>query len=138
LNAWLEPLKRQLENESAVKAIGQLEELLGELEEGSSARETVVREVAYLRDHQGRMDYRDAQRRKEPLGSGAVEATCAQYPCRLSAPGSPGVRLGTKRYCVWTPSGATSVGICASRTLALPTCPKTEMRRIRPGRPLFT
>ena len=94
LNAWLEPLKRQLKNESAVKVIGQLEELLGQLEEGSSARETVAREVAYLREHQGRMDYRRAQRRKEPLGSGAVEATCAQYQCRFKRTGQ-----------FWSPAG---------------------------------
>jgi hypothetical protein len=83
----LEPLKRQLKNESAVKVIRQLEE-------GSSARETVAREVAYLREHQGRMDYRDAQRRKEPLGSGAVEATCAQYQCRFKRTGQ-----------FWSPAG---------------------------------
>jgi hypothetical protein len=84
----LEPWKRQLKNESAVKVIRQLEELLGELAEGSSAAwETVAREVAYLQEHQGRMNYRDAQRRKEPLGSGAVEATCVQYRCRLKRPG---------------------------------------------------
>ena len=84
----MEPWKRQLKNESAVKVIRQLGQLLGELAEGSSAaRETVAREVAYLREHQGRRDYRDAQRRKEPLGSGAVEATCVQYQCRLKRPG---------------------------------------------------
>jgi len=92
--AWLEPLKRQLKNESAVKVIGQLEELLGELEEGSSARETVAREVAYLREHQGRMDYPRARRRKEPLGSGAVQATCAQYQCRFKRTGQ-----------FWSPAG---------------------------------
>jgi hypothetical protein len=94
LNAWLEPLKRQLKNESAVKAIRQLEELLGQLEEGSTAGETVAREVACLREHQGRMDYRRAQRRKEPLGSGAVEATCAQYQCRFKRTGQ-----------FWSPTG---------------------------------
>jgi hypothetical protein len=66
----LETLKQQLKNESAVKVIRQLK-VPGELEEGSSARETVAREVTYLWEHQGRMDYRDAPRRKEPLGSGA-------------------------------------------------------------------
>jgi hypothetical protein len=69
LAAWLEPRKRQLE------------ELLRGLEEGSPAQETVAKEVVYLREHQSRMDYRRAQRRKEPLGSGAVEATCVQYQC---------------------------------------------------------
>jgi len=56
-------------------------ELLGELEAGSPARETVAQEVAYLREHEPRMDYRSARRRKEPLGRGAVGAACGQYPC---------------------------------------------------------
>jgi len=92
--AWLEPLQRQLKNESAVKVIRQLEELLGELEEGSPARETVGKELAYLRKHQGQMDYRDAQRRKEPLGRGTVEATCAQNQCRFKRTGQ-----------FWSPAG---------------------------------
>jgi len=94
LAAWLEPLKRQLKNESAVKVIRKLEEVLGELAEGSAERQTVVREVAYFREHQGRMDYRRAQRLKEPLGSGAVEATCAQYQCRFKRTGQ-----------FWSPAG---------------------------------
>jgi len=94
LNAWLEPWKRPLKDESAVKVIRQLEELLGELAEGSSARETVAREVAYLREHQGRRDARRAQRRKEGLDSGAVEATCAQDQCRFKRPGQ-----------CWSPAG---------------------------------
>lgn len=94
LHAWLGPLKRQLKNESAVKVIRSLEELLAELGAGSPARETVAQEVAYLREHQGRMDYRNAQRRKEPLGSGAVEATCAQYQCRFKRTGQ-----------FWSPAG---------------------------------
>jgi hypothetical protein len=94
LAAWLRPLKRQLKNQSAVKVIGQLEDVLATLDEGSCERETVAREVAYLREHQGRMDYRTAQRRKEPLGSGAVEATCAQYQCRFKRTGQ-----------FWSPAG---------------------------------
>jgi hypothetical protein len=71
-----------------------LEELLVELEASSPTRETVVREAAYLREHQPRMDYRRARRRKEPLGSGAVEATCAQYQCRFKRTGQ-----------FWSPAG---------------------------------
>jgi hypothetical protein len=94
LNAWLEPLKRPLKNQSAVKVIRQLEDLLAGLDESSPARETAAREVAYLRAHEHRMDYRSAQRRKEPLGSGAVEATCAQYQCRFKRTGQ-----------FWSPAG---------------------------------
>lgn len=94
LNAWLRPLKRQLKNASAVKVIRQLEELVGQLAQDRPARDTVVREVASLREHQPRMDYRSAQRRKEPLGSGAVEAACAQYQCRFKRTGQ-----------FWSPAG---------------------------------
>jgi len=84
--AWLKPLVRQLKNESAVKVIGQLDEALAGLPAGPSA-EAVAREIAYLREHQERMDYRAGRRAGEPLGSGAVEATCRQYQCRFKRPG---------------------------------------------------
>lgn len=93
LHAWLRPLKRQLKNTSAVKVIRQLEALLDPLED-RPARATVAREVAYLRAHQARMDYRSARRRGEPLGSGAVEATCAQYQGRFKRTGQ-----------FWSPAG---------------------------------
>lgn len=70
-----------------MKLIGQLEELLGQLEQGNPARETVPKEVACLREHQSGMDYRSARQRKEPLDSGAVEATCAQYQYRFKRTG---------------------------------------------------
>ena len=51
-------------------------------------------EVNYFHEHQERMDYRSAQRRGEPLGSGAIEATCRQYPCRFKRPGQFWSRTG--------------------------------------------
>jgi hypothetical protein len=97
LAAWREPLQRPVKHESAVKVIRRLEELQSELAEGSPARETVTREGADLREHQSRMDQRDTQRRDEPLGRGAVEATGAQDQCAGSGgPGSFGVRPGTR------------------------------------------
>ena len=86
LQAWLKPLVRQLKNDSAVKVIHQLEAVLATLP--SAAQATAVRtEVAYFRAHEHRLDYRTARRRGEPLGSGAVEATCRQYQCRFKRPG---------------------------------------------------
>jgi hypothetical protein len=84
--AWLKPLVRQLKNESAVKVIGQLDEALAGLPAGPSA-EAVAREIAYLREHQERMDYRAGRRAGQPIGSGAVEATCRQGQCRFKRPG---------------------------------------------------
>lgn len=85
LAAWLESLSQQWKNEWAVKVIRLLEELLEELEEGSSELETVVQEVAYLREHEPRVGYRSAHRRQEPLGRGAVGASCVPDPCGFPA-----------------------------------------------------
>jgi hypothetical protein len=86
LKTWLKPLVRQLQNESAIKVIQQLEEILSTLPEGPSAK-AVQREVDYLREHEERMDYRAARRAGEPIGSGPVEATCRQAQCRFKRPG---------------------------------------------------
>jgi len=86
LKAWLKPLVRQLKNESAVKVVEQLEEILSELPKGESAQ-AVEKEVNYFHEHQQRMDYRAGHRRGEPIGSGAVESTCRQAQCRFKRPG---------------------------------------------------
>ena len=86
LKAWLKPLARQLKNQSAVKVIGQLEELPSGLPTGP-ASEAMAREVNYFHEHQERMDYRAGHRAQEPIGSGAVEATCRQMQCRFKRPG---------------------------------------------------
>jgi hypothetical protein len=86
LKSWLKPLIRQLKNQSAVKVLRQLEELLQELPRGEKAA-AVAAEVNYLREHEQRMDYRAAQRRGEPIGSGAIESTCRQTQCRFKRPG---------------------------------------------------
>jgi hypothetical protein len=86
LTAWLKPLFQQLKNQSALKVIRQLEEVLVGLPAGVTA-ETVRKEVHYFYEHQERMDDRAARRRGEPIGSGPVEATCRQAQCRFKRPG---------------------------------------------------
>jgi hypothetical protein len=93
LKAWLKPLVRQLRNESAVKVVEQLEEILNQLPKGDSAR-AVEKELNYFHEHQHRMDYRAGCRRGEPIGSGAIESTCRQAQCRFKRPGQ-----------YWTPQG---------------------------------
>jgi len=93
LQAWLKPLVRQLKNDSAVKVIRQLEVVLATLPSATNAA-AVRTEVDYFRTHEKRMDYRTARRRGEPLGSGAVEATCRQYQCRFKRPGQFWSRAG--------------------------------------------
>lgn len=83
---WLRPLVKQLKNQSAIKVVEQLEEILAELPEGPSA-DAVEKEVNYFHEHQDRMDYREGRRRGEPIGSGAIESTCRQAQCRFKRPG---------------------------------------------------
>jgi len=83
---WLRPLAQQLKNQSAIKVVHQLEDILAELPAGASA-EVVQREVNYFHEHQDRMDYRAGRRRGEPIGSGAIESTCRQAQCRFKRPG---------------------------------------------------
>ena len=86
LQAWLRPLVRQLKTQSAVTVVRQLEAALARLPAGA-ARAAVDPEVNYFREHEARLDYRAARRRGEPIGSGAIEATCRQYHCRFNRPG---------------------------------------------------
>lgn len=86
LKRWLRPLAQQLKNQSAVKVVHQLEEILARLPAGASA-EAVQKEVDYFHEHQDRMDYRAGRRRGEPIGSGAIESTCRQGQCRFKRPG---------------------------------------------------
>jgi hypothetical protein len=91
--SWLRPLVKQLKNESSIKVIQQLEDILVHLPAGATA-EAVAKEVNYLREHQDRMDYRAGARRGEPIGSGAIESTCRQTQCRFKRPGQ-----------YWSPQG---------------------------------
>jgi hypothetical protein len=86
LTAWLKPLARQLKNESSLKVIRRLEEALVAMPSGAAAH-AVAKELKYFREHQERMDYRAGGRAGEPIGSGAVEATCRQAQCRFKRPG---------------------------------------------------
>jgi hypothetical protein len=86
LKGWLRPLVRQLKNQSSIKVIHQLEELLEGLPAGAAAQ-AVQKEVDYFHEHQDRMDYRAGRLRGEPIGSGAIESTCRQAQCRFKRPG---------------------------------------------------
>ena len=93
LKAWLKPLAHQLKHQSAPKVIQQLEEILTKLKDKPAAV-AVSKEVNYFHEHQSRMDYRAGQQRGEPIGSGAVEATCRQTQCRFKRTGQFWSRQG--------------------------------------------
>jgi hypothetical protein len=50
-------------------------------------QEMLEREIGYFEERKDRMDYKKAKALGQPLGSGAVESTCAQYQCRFKRPG---------------------------------------------------
>lgn len=70
LKSRLKPLVKPLQNQSALKVIGQLEA-------------AVAQAVEYFREHRERMDCRAGGRAGEPMGGGPLEAICRQAPCRF-------------------------------------------------------
>ena len=82
---WVEPLLGQLQQGRPQQVIQKLEEALGGLKEASARR--LQKEIAYFKNHQGRMDYAEARQRGEPYGSGPIESTCRQYQCRFKRTG---------------------------------------------------
>jgi len=86
LKNWLRPLVQQLKNQSSLKVVRRLEEILAGMPQGAAAQ-AVEKEVHYFQEHQDRMDYRAGRRSGEPIGSGAVESTCRQAQCRFKRPG---------------------------------------------------
>jgi hypothetical protein len=82
---WLAPLLKKLKNGRAVAVLNDLRALAKRLRQ--KKRQVIEAEVAYLENHQERMDYAAARRDGEPQGSGAMEATCRQYQCRFKRPG---------------------------------------------------
>jgi hypothetical protein len=87
---WLRPLFRQLKTKSdgAAQVLGALRELLRHKEKMTPAqREQLAKEIGYFTTHAHRMDYAQAKRRHQPLGSGAIESTCRQYQVRFKRAG---------------------------------------------------
>lgn len=83
--AWIKPLKEKLLDSQAVEVIDELDEMLRRLR--GARRAAVQAERNYLENHRSRLDYRSAQERGEPLGSGAMESTCKQYQGRFHRSG---------------------------------------------------
>jgi hypothetical protein len=87
---WVGPLLRWLKqrNNGALDVISTLQELRADLA-GITAQQTEMldREIKYLEGHKNRMDYKQGKALDQPLGSGAIESTCAQYQCRFKRTG---------------------------------------------------
>ena len=83
--AWIKPLEEKLLKSQAVEIITELDGLLKRLR--GPRRDLVEAQRNYLQNNRDRLDYRGAQARGEPLGSGAMESTCRQYQVRFHRSG---------------------------------------------------
>ena len=88
--AWVNPLVRYLKRRKDGAA--DVRESLGKLrsEQSDDAVEVnkiLDREIGYFDRHKNRMDYKEGKALGQPIGSGAMESTCAQYQCRFKRTG---------------------------------------------------
>jgi len=83
---WIKPLLHKIENkkEGIFDVISSLDQLKEKFVNKSKA---IDKQIAYFQSHQSKMDYPNAKKREEPLGSGAIESTCKQYQGRFKRPG---------------------------------------------------
>ena len=87
---WIRPLIRHLERRKDGAA--DVRESLGKLRSEQADDEVDLnkildREIGYFDRHKGRMDYKEGKALGQPIGSGAMESTCAQYQCRFKRTG---------------------------------------------------
>lgn len=82
---WIKPLKAKLFENQADQIITQLDEVIKRLR--GSKRATAQAERNYLQNNQTRLNYKGAEEKGEPLGSGAMESTCKQYQVRFHRSG---------------------------------------------------
>jgi hypothetical protein len=78
---WVKPLLRQIRRDQVAKVITQLEALKPQLAE--AAAKAAGQAIEYYHNNRQRMKYKEGRKRKEPLGSGAIESTCRQLQCRM-------------------------------------------------------
>jgi len=78
---WVKPLLQQLRNDQVAKVISHLAELKPRWAEAQA--KAADKAIEYYQNNQQRMKYKSARKRKEPVGSGAIESTCRQLQCRM-------------------------------------------------------
>jgi len=78
---WVKPLLKQVRTDKVAKVIHTLDELKPRLDK--AAAEVTSEAIEYYRNNQKRMKYAEAEKRGEPVGSGAIESTCRQLQCRM-------------------------------------------------------
>jgi len=79
---WVEWLLHRLRHGQQRKVLRTLEDLSAVMRE-QPVCETLTRETRYFQTHAEHLNYRDRERRGEPLGSGAIESACKQFQHRF-------------------------------------------------------
>jgi hypothetical protein len=79
--SWVKPLLKQVRNDKVAKVMTHLQDLKPRME--AAAAQATDQAIEYYQHHQQRMKYKEARRRDEPVGSGAIESTCRQLQCRM-------------------------------------------------------
>lgn len=87
---WVRPYLQWLERRrngplDVIESLQQLSEKIRQLD--PYKHEAIERELGYLDQHRDRMDYKQAKKRGQPCGSGAIESTCSQYQRRFKLTG---------------------------------------------------
>lgn len=78
---WVKPLLKQIRNDQVAKVITELEALRPSLAQAPA--KSASQAIEYYQNNQKRMKYKEGRKRKEPVGSGAIESTCRQLQCRM-------------------------------------------------------
>jgi hypothetical protein len=68
---------------------------------GPATRQALLREAAYFTDNRARMQYRQFQAVKLPIGSGTVESGCKQFKARFAQAGMRWSRDGATHLMPW-------------------------------------
>lgn len=85
---WVEPLLHMLKHGGEDKVLGRLKYRLKRcLSQKAAGGATLQRECQYFEGHRDRLRYDQVQAQGCPIGSGAMESTCAQLQTRFKRPG---------------------------------------------------
>ena len=85
---WVRPYIQWLKKRTngALDVIESLQELDPDIYTADQQKH-LKREINYFKTHENRMDYKKGKAAGEPVGSGAIESTCAQYQRRFKLTG---------------------------------------------------
>lgn len=95
---WVNRQQKALKKDQACKVLKNLRDL--EKEMIGSLKEAATKEANYLESHQNRLNYADAGKHNEPIGSGSIESCCRQYQCRFKRTGQFWTKKGDEALLV--------------------------------------